>query len=87
MPRPKTVLKRPLRAVSLHPLSLSELGDCHLPEGTWVEGARALLKKAEASGAPDVRIRVVHANGDVELKRVAVAELRRALESDGGAAG
>jgi hypothetical protein len=67
--------------MSLHPLSLAELGNCQLPEGTCVEGARALLKQAEAAGESEVRIRVLDSDGCVELKRVAVSDLRSALES------
>jgi hypothetical protein len=81
MPRPKTVLKKPLKAVSIHPLSLEDLGGCHLPEGTWVQGARLLLENAERDGATEVRIRAVDASGCVELKRVAVADLRQALDA------
>jgi hypothetical protein len=50
MPRTRTLLARDLHAVSLHPFTLKEAGDCDLPAGTCVEGTPYAPREATAEG-------------------------------------
>jgi hypothetical protein len=78
-PRQLVALRRDVFAVTLDPLTHSEIGECRLEAGTLVEQPDDAVRDAEARAMEMVTVRVRDPRGWTGIARVGLLELRDAL--------